>query len=301
MRNEYPIEAVATLSSKPLFDFKKEVQAAKPESDKLLETMKPVCTVVLKKPVVTAEPDTKRVSKESFSSLKIIGLQFSRKTENQFVPFNRMNDGIYMYLLGELSTPGLIFHNATIDSATNSDGENLLENRDLREKRTNIGLLTVDRKKIVFEVGMNMPHNEIKELKELSGSVNYFVGKGQKTIDVGINEFKKDAKGNVYDIRIDSIQDNSFEKDLQFMHLSYSIPNDQILDATFYNESGKVFPAQECGSSNWEERYSRSYSSKGKFPEKGSVKFTVYEDFKEYKIPFKMKNVPLQFQPEGTK
>ena len=149
---------------------------------------------------------------------------------------------------------------------------------------------------------MNTPRKELKELKELSGTLTYCVGKETKAVKTGILEFKEGVQSKIYDLKITSLRNDLPAAGSQYLQLQFSLPSEQILDVTFFEENGAIIPAKFSGSSSSQTSSSRSYTMKGeKFPKKGSVEFLIYDDMKFFTIPFSLKNVPLQLKPEEAK
>lgn len=61
--------------------------------------------------------------------------------------------------------------------------------------------------------------------------------------------------------------------------------------------SGAALKTTDGGSWSSGDETSKTLTLKGKFPPKGRIVARVYEDLKEYEIPFKIENVDLLGRP----
>ena len=126
---EPPIEAKITLVKEPFFNYEKEVKEAKPESEKLLNSIKPAA-VMSESQNKSEGPARPFLTGEGFTSLQVVGIRWTKNCGDAMMnPFNNF-PGLAIALLGEMPGAVLNFKEGKLDTVINGDGEDLLENRE---------------------------------------------------------------------------------------------------------------------------------------------------------------------------
>ncbi len=281
-----PVRAVVTGALKPLFDYKAEVAAAKKAFPGLL-----------KKLGITAAIPVAPAKGEGFKSLKVGGVRLVRPsdTKSDVRPFN-WDAGYTLSLVGKLPGAVLSIGKGTVDKAVADNGENLLPAREW-DRKIHFPRLSKDKTTVVFEVKLTVPGEDVKGLKEVSGTLEYSVSGGAKDVDLGIGDFKAGATGRELNASIRSIEKNEWEEGRQDLSLKLSVSKESVKSVAFYDKDGGKLDVSSYGYSSSGASTTFTYSIKGKFPEKGRIVVTVFENVKKYKIPFKISNVSLIGQP----
>jgi len=290
--HEEPIQVVISSDSKNLFDYDAEVSAARSNYDQMLKELKLVLTPVepVKIPTVSsvsAEPGTVKVG-----GVRLIRYQ---DREREIRPLHQFEKGYTLSLILELPDPNLIVIQGQVKKAITDTGQIILPERN---RETSFPVLSKDGKAAVFEVNLSVPDKDAKAIAELSGTLGYLKSAGTKKIDLGVMDFKKDARSNVEDISISSVGVNSWDKEHSQMDLKVNLLRGHLKSTKFYREDGTEFEVSQSGGSYTEDRLlDINYETKGEFPPRGRIVIEVIDEITKHEIPFTLINISLTGEP----
>lgn len=270
-----PMRAVTTGELKPLFEYESEAGPAR----------KAWTEAAARLGAVPTPPPPARGG--DFKTLKIAGVRYILEKESDR-GLNHEDPGLRITLIGDLPGTVLKTKEGRLRKAVADTGESLMPSG--TEEIYSIQLST-DKSVVSFDVNLRLPPANVRGMKEVSGVLTYLVGGKIKEIDLGVGELK--AGATVKDAKIDKIEDSPWEEGYQRLEITFAMSSDMIESVVMKDESGALLKTNAVG---WRGS-SRTVSLKGKFPARGRILVNVYEDLKEYEIPFKIENVDLLGRP----
>lgn len=283
-----PLRATITGDLQPLFDYDIEVTAAKKSYPELLKEL----GIFMPIPAALANGG-------DFKSVKVGGVRFVNfsNTENNIRPFNQ-GSGYALSLIGELPGSVLKVTGGKLAKAVADNGENLLPN-DKWERKIHFPRLSKDKTTVVFEVNLSLPGENVKYLKEVSGSLEYLVSVGVKEVDLGIEEFRAGAQGKELGAVIKSAQKSTTEEEgKSSVKLKLNLPQEFIKSIDFYDiEEDRKLDVSGWTTSGMGEVTEIKRTFKGDLPEKGRILVEIYDKLEKYEIPFKMGDISLIGEP----
>lgn len=231
-------------------------------------------------------------------SVKVGGMRLIRHYDKErgIKPLHRQN-GYTLSLILELPEPNLKIIDGRVEKAVTDTGQDILPER---RRYTSSHKLSKDKKAVVFDVELSLPHEAAKGLAELSGVLLGFKFTGTKKIDLGIIDFKGGTKSKVDGFSIKSIKKKpgAWEKGNTYMHIGINLPRGSIKDVKLYREDGMEIKTFFAGSSYRKDRLiNYNIRTKGEFPPTGRIVFEVLDKITKHKIPFKLTNISLLGQP----
>jgi hypothetical protein len=269
-----PVQAVVKESATPLFDYKAEVAAAKPKYDAVMAKLGTSSSIGTTAPPVTA------VGSGSFDRVEVAEVQMTR-IDSEFE-----KKSYTLKLRGVLHNAMLSATGGGVEKAITTEGASVLPGEDF-DREIHFPQLSEDKTKVTFSVHLLVPPDKTKGLREVSGSLEFVSGDESKakTVDLGITEFKKGAKGKQYNVEITSVEGGN----VQF---TIGLPEVNIRSVTFYGEDGKEIKSTSSSRSMMDEETSFCYSFDN-LPARGAVKVSVLEGLKKLEVPFAVKNIDL--------
>ncbi|MFH1683844.1 MAG: hypothetical protein ABIA67_03060 [Candidatus Margulisiibacteriota bacterium] len=260
------IYATLTGEMNPLFDYKKEVAGAQKEHSELIE----------KFGVKSAATPAAPAKGGAFKSIKVASV-------------NMGGEWYKLELVGELPGTVLKVTEGKLEKAIADNGEDLLPGGEW-DREISFPSLFDDNTVVEFDVKMNLPGEKVKGLKEVSGTLYYLVGGEAKKTDLGITTYKAAAKGKGYGAVIE-------ENAGSFLILKMDLVPEKLKSAVFYDKDGQMLETYYSGYSSYGDVTKFQYSCDQGFPAKGRIVVEVYEDLKEYEIPFKITDITLLGKP----
>jgi len=274
-----PVRVVISSDSKNLFDYDTDVAAARGNYDQMLKELKLVLTQPepVKMPVsssVSAEPGTVIVG-----GVRLVRYQ---DREREIRPLNQFEKGYTLSLILELPDPNLIVVQGQVKKAVTDTGQNILPEGN---RETSFPELSKGSKSAVFEVNLSLPDKDTKAIAELSGTLGYLKSDGTKKIDLGIMDFKENARSKVEGFSINSIGVKSWDKKNSRMDLKVNLLRGHLKSTKFYREDGTEFEVSQSGGSYSQDRqYDINYNTKGEFPPRGRIVMEVIDEVTKHEI-----------------
>jgi len=287
-----PVRVVISSDSKNLFDYDADVAAARGNYDQMLKELKLVLTPPepVKMPVsssVSAEPGTVIVG-----GVRLVRYQ---DREHEIRPLNQFERGYTLSLILELPDPNLIVVQGQVKKAITDTGQDILPEGN---RETSFPALSKGGNAAVFEVNLSLPDKDAKAIAELSGTLGYLKSAGTKKIDLGIMDFKEDARSDVEGFSINSIGVKSWDEEHSQMNLKVNLLRGHLKSTKFYREDGTEFEVSQSGGSYNEDRqFDIHYNTKGEFPPRGRIVFEVIDEITKHEISFTLTNISLTGEP----
>jgi len=281
-----PVRAVFSGEMKPLFDFKAEVETAKKEYPEMLKKLG-----IEEK--IAVEP----ADGSGLKSLKVGGVRLVKvfDMENDVRPFH-MEVGYTLALIGEFDGSVLKVDAGQVEKAEADNGQNLLPENDWKRK-ISFPRLSKDKTCVLFEVKLNVPSEDVKYIKEISGHLEYTVASGTKELDLGIAKFEEGAQGKELSAQVKSVKDHPFQKGSQQLSLSLACDLDNIKEFRFLDKDGSQLEVAKRGHYSSGSNSQVNFSIKGSFPEEGKIVVVLYDNVKKYRIPFELTDITLTGEP----
>lgn len=267
------IQATLSGEMKPLFDYKSEVAAAKKQYAQLV---KKLGIKDKSKPAAPAKGG-------DFKELKVKSV-------------NLGEEWYKLELVGELPGTVLKVSEGMLKKAIADNGEDLLPERDWDQK-IHFPSLSSDKTEVQFGVKMNLPGDKVRGLKEVSGVLQYVVSDKAQKLDLGITAYNVAAKGTKLGAVIETIEESEYAAGNEDLSLKLEIAPEQLVSAVFYGQNGEELEVRKTGYFSSGDVTTFSFSCDGAFPKKGKIVVEVYEQLKEYEIPFKITNITLLGKP----
>lgn len=280
-----PPRATAAAGAAPLFDWAKEVAAAKAKQAEL------------NKALGVIPPPPPASAGGALKSVEVVGMRIVRKVDSKrgIRPLNTMNEGLTFAILAELPGAVLSVKEGALTRAVSDTGEDLLPKRDW-DRAVHFPSLTEDKAGVGFDVTFKVPAAGARGLKEISGTLTYLVGTKTKDVDLGFADLVQGAKGKELGAEIGDFSDQPFDKS-QVIELKLTASRESVAGVEFFDAGGRKLDAKPAGSMWGGRSVTLSYSLKGKFPAQGRIVAKVWEDLQAHQVPFKIENVDLLGRP----
>lgn len=281
-----PVEAVLEGAFKPLFNYKSQMtkaRAAYPAMVKKLGLGESI-------PMAIASDG------EKFKGVQVGGIRLVRFSDQKrgIRPFN-YDAGYSLSIIAELPGPAISASGGKLTKAIADNGANLLPKKKW-DRRVGFPNLSKDKSTVIFGITLALPPDDVKSIKEISGTLKYITAGSVKKVDLGISDFKVGSKGTQYSATVKSVGKSKWGEGEE-LKLKLNLKKDAIKEIKFYDEHGTRIKFMSKGSS-WGGKISTySYTLKTKFPAKGKVVVEVYEGQQRHELPFKLENISLLGQP----
>jgi hypothetical protein len=125
-------------------------------------------------------------------------------------------------------------------------------------------------------------------ISKIEGEIEYAVSTGSKTVDFGVMEVKKDAKGAAMNASIGSV-------DGGWLKFSFDAKESDVKSITVLTPDGKPYKAKQFSSHVWNGKYQKTMRpEKGdKWPAKLKFKVELYTASETFTAPWSVKNIGL--------
>jgi hypothetical protein len=269
-----------------MFNYKAEVKTAKANYSKMTKALGIIGSIPVAEPAEGG----------GFKSVKVGGVRLVRFSDQKrgVRPFN-YDAGYSLSIVGELPGSVISIEGGELKKALADNGADLLPAREW-DRKINFPKLSKDKSTAIFDVELSVPDDDVKRIKELSGTIRYMVAGGTKEVDLGISEFKAGVKGKEFDAVVTSVGKSDWG-DGQALTLKLGLKKDSIKEVRIYDETGGQIKISGTSSSWSGNKSELTYMHEKKFPARGKIIFEVYEQQQKYEIPFKIENISLLGQP----
>ena len=281
-----PVQATVTAATAPLFDYAAEVAAAKKLAPKLQKQLG----------VLSIAPPAKGAP---LKSLKVVGVRLCSEVDKKLElrPFN--SDASYtLAVLAEF--PGSVLDitdKSVITTATASDGTNLLKGDRDWDRRLGWPRLSADKASALFDVELKLP--PATGIKEISGTLQYRVATGTKTIDLGLKSLKAGAEGTELGASIKGIKENMAKDGSQDIEVKLKLSPDDLIAASLVVDGTKS-ELSRYSTSSINGITTFTLKSKSAVPEMGSIVVEIHDQVQTFEAPFKLENLSLLGAPATT-
>lgn len=277
-----PEASIAGDSAKPLFDFKAEVKEAQGNYEKMLLKLG-----------LSSDISLPAANGDGFKKLYVGGVRLVRTEdeENSLRPFN-WTKGYTLSVIGEFPGAVMSVKEGEVITALTDSGQSLLPERDW-DRKVSFPRLSDDKSSVIFEVKLNIPSEDVKYLKEISGNLNYITASGEEKIDLGYLECKAGAKASKFDATIESITASDWPKNSTNLQFKIFLSADTVKNIKFYDVDGIELKFTQNGYSYSNRSTSFTYNTTEKIPEKVKIVIEKHSKLKKFEIPFKLENISL--------
>ncbi len=287
-----PPRAVVEKVGKPLFDYAKEVAAAR------------AADAALRKKLgagagggAPAGPGPSVAAPKAGAGFKKLWVKQVQHQPELDLPKDRglfpARAGCQVQLIGELPGPVLKVENGAVERAVADTGADLLPATEFQRKTQGAYLTGKNKGFAQFTVGLAPLPAGARGLKEISGHITYVVGTGSKQVDLGEIEIKKGAEGKALGAKVRSINPGFKSFDLQ---LKVDSPS-AVRSFKFAGADGKQLDVNRSGYRGWKGKYTFSFRCKAAPPAKAKVTVELYEKTEKRKLPFSIRNLSLRGEP----
>ena len=236
--------------------------------------------------------DTVELKNVRVGGVRLIALEDQKKGIR---PFN-WPAGFTVSLIGDLPEAAMSVQAGEVDKAVADTGQSLLSEKQW-DRRISFPRLSKDRKQVIFEAKMKVPGQDVRGLKELSGTLSYLTSSGTKETDLGTLALKKGTKGSVLGAEIVSVGPSKWQKNKQELQLKLQINKDAIKEIRLSDADGKPLPAKRTSasySSNWVQL---GLTRDQPFPESARIQLTLHDNLKKQVVRFTLKDITLAGRP----
>ncbi|MCK5715072.1 MAG: hypothetical protein KAH64_03850 [Nitrosomonadaceae bacterium] len=281
-----PVEAVVEGEFKPLFNYKNQMTKARSDYPEMLKKLEIGQSIPL---AIASDSD-------KFKSVQIVGIRWVRFSDQKrgIRPFN-YDAGYSLSIIAELPGPAISVSEGKLTKAIADNGTDLLPKKEW-DRKIGFPNLSKDKSTVIFDINLILPPDDVKSIKEISGTLKYLTAGSVKEVDLGISDFKAGSEGTKYSATITSVGKSKWGEGEQ-LKLELNLKKDSIKDIKLYDEHGT--PIKFTGTNiSWGGNISTySYTLKTKFPAKGKIVVEVYEGQQRHELPFKLENISLLGQP----
>lgn len=279
-----PVRAVAT-GLKPQFNYGGEVAQAKRGYAVMLKTLG------LAGQVAQPAAPGQGLKKVTVGGVRVV---WSKGADQKTRPFN-WSAGYTLALTGEFGGAVLDVEKGKLVAAVADTGENLLPAKQW-DRKISFPRLSEDGKTVAFEVKLNLPDENVKAIKEVSGVLEYTTSAGTKEVDLGITDFKAGAKGDKYGAVIESIGKSQWGDGVE-LKLTMNQAPEAYKEIRLYDANGGPLKISGSGHMRSDDRLTLELQRERAFPAKGRIVIVVYEGLKRFEAPFKVTNFSLLGRP----
>lgn len=284
-----PFRAVLSGPFQPLFNYHAEVVAAKTNYAAMTKALGIVASI----PVIQVKPSPQG---SGFKDLKVGGVRLVRFSdlEGGVRPFN-YDAGYTLSLVGDLSGPVISIEGVEVLKAIADNDSDLLP-EEVDDRKIRFPELSKDKSTVEFEVNLQLPEDEIKGIKELSGTMRYLVASGVREVDLEISEFEPDARGKEFSSTISAIGKSDWGQG-QALSIKLELPKEAVKEFKIYDDTGAQVKSSGTSISWSGNQSTLTYISDQEFPARGRIVLSVYEQPQIFEIPFCVENISLLGQP----
>jgi hypothetical protein len=232
-----------------------------------------------------------------FKSLKVGGIRWIFESDNdQSVrPFND-SPGYSLSVIGQLPGSVMAFSGGVLETATGSDGSDLLPDQDW-DRQINFPMLSTDHSTVVFELKLSPPGPAVKGFKEISGNLRYTVGVGITNVDLGITNIQAGAQGSEFGALIQSLKQALNQNRGPSFKLKIQLGPKEIISLKAISPDGQETVLRQMSYSGYNNNFTYNYGAKAELPPGTRLIVRKYGEIKKYSIPFKLTNLSLLGQP----
>ena len=181
---------------------------------------------------------------------------------------------------------------SVITTATASDGSNLLKGDRDWDRRLGWPRLSADKASAIFDVDLKLPPPTATGIKELSGTLQYRVSAGTKTIDLGLKSLKVGSEGTQLGASVKGIKDNLAKDGSQTIELKLRLSPDDLIAASLVVDGTKSELSRDSTSS-MNDVTTFTLKAKSAIPEKAAIEVQVHDQIQTFEAPFKLENLSL--------
>lgn len=215
--------------------------------------------------------------------------------DNDIRPFN-YNEGYTLALVGTLPDKAIGIKSCTITLAQTGSGQDLLPEEEW-DRKVHFPKLGKDGRAVTFELNLNFPARPDDTIELLEGSLVYLVSADSQPVELGISSLAAGAKGTLYGAEIVSIGDSQWSPGKSELQLKVLLPKDKIESVSVQDAAGEDLNVSESQMWTSEETTFHFTLQEGVFPSDGRIMMRVYDDVKEYEMPFRLSRLSLLGQP----
>ncbi|MHC4397257.1 MAG: tetratricopeptide repeat protein [Planctomycetota bacterium] len=264
------VRVVLVPDSKNLFDYDSEVSLAKKNYKKMISQLG-LETVIVERDLEVLVPKVRSVSLAGNYGKEMLRLSMSVKLPQKAV-----------------SVTG-----GKIETAITGSGENVL-GKDTWDNKIDFPRLKKDGRDCDFKVHVLIPDEQEKNLKEVSGYLDYITATKSREIDLGMMEFKAGSKSKEPGFSVSKVGPSEWEEGSTTMSLEVNLLRGSLKSVKFYDENGEELDISRSGTSYSGSRLlNLDFRAKGQFPSKGRIVLDVYDEVKKHKIGFKALDISL--------
>jgi len=269
------------------FDYATELAAAKKEFAALRKKLGAESTPELAPPAAGGD----------FKSLKVGGIRWVFETDNSndIRPLN-WTAGYTLSVIGELPGSVMAISGGKLETATGSDGSDLLPEKDW-DRKISFPRLSKDQTKVVFEVNLATPGPAVKSFKEISGTLQYSVAGSSTNVDLGITEIKEGATGSALGATVKSVKPGFGDNGGQDIELEMKLEPDELISLSAIDADGQETVLKRTSYSGGNRQYDITFNSKTEIPVKSRLVAKLHSEVKQFEIPFKLSNLDLTGHP----
>jgi hypothetical protein len=279
---------------KPLFNYKKEVAAAKREwkaEEKVLST--PILAKGEKKIKLPTKIEKKPETLKATTKAKLVGSKFYTKgTPQEQKDFYLFHSSLQLSVIQPLPSKATAVTKAVLTKAVMMDGEDVTGEKKW-DREINFPRISKDGKSVLLEVKLKIPKNPNSGLKVLEGTIEYQNNSGEKVVDLGLIPLKKGASGKALGAKITkAVKKKTDEDDIGFS-LELKINKNYIIGLEFYDKNGKKVDVKSAGASYSDNSVTYYLKTGKKLPESLNIKAKAYTKSEKKTTTFSLKNIDL--------
>jgi len=284
-----PVQAVLGAPLKARFDYATEVAAAKTAYKAILKKYGAAAPI----PVAQASQGG------ALKKVSVAGVQLVRSADMKkgIQPLNEHQPSYKVSLIAELPGSAISISEARILTAIADTGQDLRPERDW-DRKAHFPKLSKDKASAIVNFKLEVPEENVKGLKELSGTIEYISATGTKKTDLGIKDFTAGSTGAELGATIKSLEVGKWTKK-PTLALKLGVPSTTVKEIEFYGADGTRLECERAGSMSSGNTYTPSFTMKdgGAFPTGGRIVVEVYDNQQKFTAPFKIENVNLLGMP----
>ena len=282
---EGPVRLVSEGPLTPQFDYAQEVAQARADFEQVQEEID-VAQPAVMPTLYSSQPLSVRVGG--------VRLVYFNDKANELRSFN-WDKGYTVSLVVTLPDEAVNVSEGKMLSAVTDTGEDLLPENEW-DRKISFPELGKDGRTVLFEVKLKVPDNEVKGMREISGSLDYLVSSGVKEVDLGITELTAGAQGTQYNAEIASIGPSDWDASETVLALKVNLKEESVKAIEFFNDQNQPLELERGGYSSMGGVTTFFHRVDPNLPAKGQVRIQVYQGQQKRQAEFKLENILLTGQ-----
>lgn len=276
-----PVVLTCRLRDAPAFDYAAEVATARKETEKVRESLG-LGSVA---PVLAPPSEGGALNARVVGTRRIV---VSDGLPAELRPFGFQRSELSLAVLLEFTNRVLEIPGLSMEPILTDDGATLLP---AHRKTGFFCKLSDDGTRAIFELELPTPGPGVRQLRELSGTVEYLVSKGTRDVDLGFDNLRSGSKGTELGAEITGLKPGTDDDETE-LELTLHLPEAAFISLALMI-NGTEHPLRKVSWGRIGSAHHFTFRSEVAVPGNGRLVALIHDQLDTIRAPFKIVNVPL--------